>query len=126
MSIKVIISLLGPNCDEPLTAGNIQQKEESGIGNVVAGVFAAIMVIAISLAAWFYHRRRVADLKKEMVQVQYIAEPVTPPGIIRVYFLKTTLKHIEQISILVIKKKYLLYRKKIESVKNLFFQQLLM
>lgn len=59
---------------------NIQEKEEAGVGSIVAGVFAAIMVIAISLAAWFYHRRRVADLKKEMVQVQYTAEPVTPPG----------------------------------------------
>lgn len=69
----------GSNCDEPLMFRNIQEKEEAGIGSIVAGVFAAIMVIAISLAAWFYHRRRVADLKKEMVQVQYIAEPVTPP-----------------------------------------------
>ena len=76
----------GPNCDEQLTSRTFQEKGEAGIGNVVAGVFAAIMVIAISLAAWFYHRRRVADLKKEMVQVQYIAEPVTPPGMVLFFF----------------------------------------
>ena len=27
-----------------------------------------------------YHRRRVADLKSEIAQVQYTAEPVSPPG----------------------------------------------
>ena len=38
------------------------------------------MGIAIFCAAWMYHRRRVANLKMEIAQVQYIAEPVTPPG----------------------------------------------
>ncbi|XP_066581740.1 protein draper isoform X5 [Prorops nasuta] len=68
----------GPNCDEQLFSRNVQEKEEAGYGSVVAGIFAAIIVIAMTLAGWFYHRRRVADLKKEMAQVHYIAEPVTP------------------------------------------------
>jgi hypothetical protein len=38
------------------------------------------MGISIICAAWMYHRRRVANLKMEIAQVQYIAEPVTPPG----------------------------------------------
>lgn len=46
---------------------------------MIAGVCAAIIVIAITLAAWMYHRKRVANLKKEISQVQYIAEPVTSP-----------------------------------------------
>lgn len=33
------------------------------------------------LAGWIYHRRRVADLKNEIAQVQYIAEPPSQPGI---------------------------------------------
>lgn len=34
----------------------------------------------MTLAGWIYHRRRVADLKNEIAQVQYIAEPPSPPG----------------------------------------------
>lgn len=45
---------------------------------MIAGIFAAIIVIAVTVTAWFYHRRRVADLKNEIAQVQYIADPV--PG----------------------------------------------
>lgn len=70
----------GENCDEQLFSRNIQEKEEGGYGHIVAVVFAAIIVIGISLAGWMYHRRRVADLKNEIAQVQYIAEPVPPPG----------------------------------------------
>lgn len=46
----------------------------------MAVIFAAIIVIGISFVGWMYHRRRVADLKNEIAQVQYIAEPVSPPG----------------------------------------------
>lgn len=35
----------------------------------------------MTLAGWIYHRRRVTDLKNEIAQVQYIAEPASPPGI---------------------------------------------
>lgn len=70
----------GPTCEDQLYSRNIQQKQEAGYGSVIAGVFAAVIVIAISLTAWMYHRRRVANLKMEIAQVQYIAEPVTPPG----------------------------------------------
>ncbi|XP_047344535.1 protein draper-like isoform X4 [Vespa velutina] len=66
----------GENCDEQLFSKNVQQKEESGYGSVIAGIFAAIIVIAVTVTAWFYHRRRVADLKNEIAQVQYIADPV--------------------------------------------------
>lgn len=69
----------GPNCEDEIFSRNIQEKAEGGYGSVIAGVFAAIIVIAITLAAWMYHRRRVANLKMEIAQVQYIAEPVTPP-----------------------------------------------
>lgn len=70
----------GENCDEQLFSRNIQEKEEGGYGHIVAVIFAAIIVIGISFAGWMYHRRRVADLKNEIAQVQYIAEPVSPPG----------------------------------------------
>ena len=33
----------------------------------------------MTFAGWLYHRRRVADLKNEIAQVQYIAEPASPP-----------------------------------------------
>lgn len=69
----------GANCEEERISRNVQEKTESSVGSVVAGIFAAVIVIAATLAAWMYHRRRVANLKMEMVQVQYIAEPVTPP-----------------------------------------------
>jgi len=46
----------------------------------VAVIFAAIIVVGMSLAAWMYHRRRVADLKNEIAQVQYIADPTSLPG----------------------------------------------
>lgn len=77
-----IYSLLGPNCDEELFSRNIQERDETGYGTIVAGfLFAAIVVIAMTFAGWVYHRRRVADLKNEIAQVQYIAEPASPPGI---------------------------------------------
>lgn len=69
----------GENCDEQLFSRNIQEKEEGGYGHIVAVIFAAIVVICMSLAAWMYHRRRVADLKNEIAQVQYTAEPMSSP-----------------------------------------------
>lgn len=33
----------------------------------------------MTLTGWMYHRRRVADLKNEIAQVHYIAEPASPP-----------------------------------------------
>lgn len=72
---------LGENCNEQLFSRNVQEKEEEGgYGHIVAVIFAAIIVIGISLTGWMYHRHRVADLKNEIAQVQYIAEPVPPPG----------------------------------------------
>lgn len=71
---------LGPNCDEELFSRNIQEKDEAGYGSIVAGfLFAAIVVVAMTLAGWIYHRRRVADLKNEIAQVHYTAEPACPP-----------------------------------------------
>jgi len=70
----------GENCDEQLFSRNIQEKEEGGYGHIVAVIFAAIIVVGMSLAAWMYHRRRVADLKNEIAQVQYIADPTSSPG----------------------------------------------
>ena len=80
MKFKKISLCTGPSCDVELRSQNVQEKPESGYGSAVAGIFAAIVVIAIILAAWMYHRRRVANLKMEIAQVQYIAEPVTSPG----------------------------------------------
>uniref|UniRef100_V9IF37 Multiple epidermal growth factor-like domains protein 10 n=2 Tax=Apis cerana TaxID=7461 RepID=V9IF37_APICE len=70
----------GLNCDEELFSRNIQEKDDLGYGSIIAGFFfAAFVVIAMVLAGWIYHRRRVADLKNEIAQVQYIAEPPSPP-----------------------------------------------
>ncbi|KAL0115633.1 hypothetical protein PUN28_010860 [Cardiocondyla obscurior] len=69
----------GENCDEQLFSHNIQEKEDGGYGHIVGVVFATIVIIGVLLAAWMYHRRRVADLKSEIAQVQYTAEPVSPP-----------------------------------------------
>lgn len=38
-----------------------------------------MVVIAMVLAGWVYHKRRVRDLKNEIAQVQYIADPPSPP-----------------------------------------------
>lgn len=78
----------GENCDEQLFSRNVQEKEEGGYGHIVAVVFAAIIVVGISLTGWMYHRRRVADLKSEIAQVQYIAEPVPPPGKLLYFYLR--------------------------------------
>lgn len=68
----------GPNCDEELFLRNTQEK--TSYGSIVVGfLFAAIAVAAMAFAGWLYHRRRVADLKNEIAQVQYIAEPASPP-----------------------------------------------
>jgi len=72
--------LLGENCDEQLFSRNIQEKEDGGYGHIVGAIFATIVIIGVLFAAWMYHRRRVADLKSEIAQVQYTAEPVSPPG----------------------------------------------
>lgn len=59
---------------------NVQEKEEPGSGSVVAGIAVALILIAIIFTIWMYYRRRVANLKTEIAQVHYIAEPVTTPG----------------------------------------------
>lgn len=46
----------------------------------MAVVFATIVVVCVVLAGWVYHRRRVSDLKNEISQVQYTADPIPPPG----------------------------------------------
>jgi len=83
---------LGENCDEQLFSRNVQEKAAGGYGLVVGVVFATIVIIGALLAAWMYHRRRVADLKSEIAQVQYTAEPVPPPGKLHFLFLIATLK----------------------------------
>jgi len=83
---------LGENCDEQLFSRNVQEKADGGYGLVVGVVFATIVIIGALLAAWMYHRRRVADLKSEIAQVQYTAEPVPPPGKLLFLFLISTLK----------------------------------
>lgn len=78
--------LLGENCDEQLFSRNIQEKDDVGYGHIVGVVFATIVIIGILFAAWMYHRRRVTDLKSEIAQVQYTAEPVSPPGKLSVFY----------------------------------------
>lgn len=78
--------LLGENCDEQLFSRNIQEKDDGGYGHIVGVVFATIVIIGVLFAAWMYHRRRVTDLKSEIAQVQYTAEPVTPPGKLSVFY----------------------------------------
>lgn len=72
--------LLGENCDEQLFSPNIQEKEDGGYGHIVGVVFATIVIVGVLFGAWMYHRRRVTDLKSEIAQVQYTAEPASPPG----------------------------------------------
>ena len=69
----------GPDCLDQLFSRNVLEKRESGYGSAVGAIFAGIMIMAISLAGWMYHRRRVANLKMEIAQVHYTAEPVTLP-----------------------------------------------
>lgn len=78
--------LLGENCDEQLFSRNIQEKEDGGYGHIIGVVFATLVIIGVLLAAWMYHRRRVADLKSEIAQVQYTAEPISSPGKLRVFY----------------------------------------
>lgn len=69
----------GENCDEQLFSRNIQEKSDGGYGHIVGVVFASVVIIGVLLAAYMYHRRRMTDLKNEIAQVQYTAEPVPPP-----------------------------------------------
>lgn len=54
--------------------------DQIGYGTVIGGILTGTIGIAILTIALMYHRRKVAHLKMEIAQVQYIAEPVTPPG----------------------------------------------
>ncbi|XP_024874760.1 protein draper-like, partial [Temnothorax curvispinosus] len=60
----------GENCDEQLFSRNIQEKD---IKDILAGVFAIIVIIGALLTAWMYRRRRMA-VKNEMAQVRYTAK----------------------------------------------------
>ncbi|TGZ54286.1 Multiple epidermal growth factor-like domains protein 10, partial [Temnothorax longispinosus] len=60
----------GENCDVQLFSRNIQEKD---IKDILAGVFAIIVIIGALLAGWMCRRRRMADVKNEIAQVQYTA-----------------------------------------------------
>lgn len=65
----------GENCNSTLYASTIQERDEAGYGSMIAGIFVALVLVAIIVALYFYHRRRVANLKTEIAHVQYIADP---------------------------------------------------
>lgn len=65
----------GENCNSTLYASTVQEREEGGYGSMVAGIFVALILVAIIVALLFYYRRRVANLKTEIAHVQYIADP---------------------------------------------------
>jgi hypothetical protein len=51
---------------------------------MAAGVIVALILVAIIVALLFYYRRRVANLKTEIANVQYIADPQVAPGKVKV------------------------------------------
>lgn len=42
---------------------------------MVAGIVVALILVGAIIAIWFYYRRRVENLKTEIAQVHYIADP---------------------------------------------------
>lgn len=69
----------GEKCDELLYHKITQEKESRSYGSVAAGVVVALILVAIIVALLVYYRRRVANLKTEIAQVQYIADPQSAP-----------------------------------------------
>lgn len=71
----------GELCDEE-AVGGLRRIEHAGSssGSVAAGVVVALILVAIIIAIYLYYRRRVANLKTEIAQVQYIADPQSVPG----------------------------------------------
>lgn len=66
----------GENCDLQLYSKTVQSQEEKGSGgSMAAGIVVALILVAVIVAVWFYYRRRVANLKTEIAQVHYIADP---------------------------------------------------
>lgn len=63
----------GDNCDTNLRASSTQEQESS-YGSIVAGVMVALMLVSVIVALWFYYRRRVQNLKTQIIHVQYIAD----------------------------------------------------
>lgn len=70
----------GELCDEE-AVGGLRRIEHAGSssGSVAAGVVVALILVAIIIAIYLYYRRRVANLKTEIAQVQYIADPQSVP-----------------------------------------------
>lgn len=78
--------ITGVNCD------TIRQEkaEASTYGHVMSSFFALFLfLIILGAMALLYHRHKVANLKMEIAQVQYIAEPVTPPGNCTIFSIAT-------------------------------------
>lgn len=78
----------GDNCDTTLYALQTQH-EGSNYGSVVAGVMVALILVGIIVALLFYYRRRVANLKTQIVHVQYIADAqsLSPGTLFFIYLL---------------------------------------
>lgn len=66
----------GENCDQQLYAPRTIDNDDKGFGgSMAAGIVVALILVGIIVAVWFYYRRRVANLKTEIAQVHYIADP---------------------------------------------------
>lgn len=64
----------GDSCDRSILYEPSTQQEETGYASVVAGIMVALMLVGVIVALLFYYRRRVANLKTQIVHVQYIAD----------------------------------------------------
>lgn len=71
-----IYYILGENCDEPVKARIVgpSETEKSSTG-AFAGMFVAILLLAIIIMLFLYYRKRVATLKTVIAHVQYGADP---------------------------------------------------
>lgn len=57
-----------------------EEGTRTGSGSIAAGVIVALILVAVLIGVVFYYRRRVKDIKTELAQVQYIADPLSRPG----------------------------------------------
>lgn len=63
-----------------LVGGGSDETPSSGSGSVAAGVVVALLLTAALIGVTFYYRRRVKNIKTELMHVQYIADPLSRPG----------------------------------------------
>ncbi|XP_026675740.1 uncharacterized protein LOC103524557 [Diaphorina citri] len=67
---------MGPRCDEPRISELVRpgkaDSPESGRAVSIAGMLLALVLVSAILAIWLYYRKRVKDLKTEIVENQTV------------------------------------------------------